>query len=229
VAAHRRSAPDTSDGRIPARSRPSVETVTGIFINYRSDDAVFAASLIDERIRQVFGDESVFLDCRSLHGGTDFAPELWRRLLSSTVLLVLIGAQWLTLTDESGEPRIKNPDDFVRKEIRTAFENGLWVVPVLLQETKLPRAASLPEDIRGLNTRQYVHLRGRHAKNDLDHLVREIERIVPPLALPPTALPAPPARNSQQIGGSVGNIFNGKTEVGRDIVGGNKTGKGDRD
>jgi hypothetical protein len=35
---------------------------------------------------------------------------------SANLLLALIGPQWLTITDENGQRRLDNPEDYVRLE-----------------------------------------------------------------------------------------------------------------
>ncbi|MFI7596601.1 TIR domain-containing protein [Actinoplanes sp. NPDC049681] len=159
--------------------------MSGIFVNYRSDDDDFAAALVDDHLRAVFGDRNVFKDTRSLEAGTDFPPELWRRLLSSRVLLVLIGRRWLT-PDAGGLRRIDRADDYVRQEIEAALQAGLRIIPVLLNNAPLPAADELPASLRGLVTRQFVRLRQRHSGMDLSHLVEALSSSVPPLRAPAT-------------------------------------------
>lgn len=166
--------------------------MSGIFVNYRSDNDDFAAALVDDHLRAVFGDHNVFKDTRSLEAGTDFPPELWRRLLSSRVLLVLIGRRWLALTDRSGSRRIDRADDYVRQEIEAALQSGLRIIPVLLNDASLPAADELPASLHGLVTRQFVRLRQRHSGMDLSHLVEAVSSSVPPLPVPaPDGGPAP--------------------------------------
>ena len=73
----------------------------GIFINYRGEDSQTAAALIDRELTARFGSDRVFLDCRSIPAGSDFADELLERVRACSVLLVVIGPHWLTL-DERG-------------------------------------------------------------------------------------------------------------------------------
>ena len=59
----------------------------------------------------------------------------------------MIGARWLDLLEaraESGER------DYVREEIAAALAARIVVIPVLMDRAPLPKAASLPEDIREL-------------------------------------------------------------------------------
>jgi hypothetical protein len=194
--------------------------MTGIFINYRSDDDDFACALVDERLRLVFGDAQVFLDSRSLPVGSDFPPELWHRLTTSTVLLVLIGRRWLTLAHESGGRRIDQPEDYVRLEIEEALKLNLRVIPVLLNDAALPAAADLPDGVKPLNARQYERLRVRNAEADLDHLVSELRRLVP-MQDPPATRDG--ATTVYQHGGIA---FNGATTVNGDPIAGNKVVRG---
>lgn len=190
--------------------------MTGIFINYRTDDDGFAAALVDKRLCDLYGSDRVFRDCRSLRAGDDFSPELWRRLLASDVVLVLIGRQWLTLASDDGERRIDKPEDYVRREIVEAFERGIAVVPVLLNDADLPAASELPLEVRPLIQRQFVRLRVRYAEMDLDHLVAELESRIGPgeTSSGPSAPGVHFARG--------GTYFGGMTTVHGDVVGHDK-------
>src|SRR5215470_934630 len=146
----------------------------GVFINYRGEDSDTAAVLVDRELVVRFGADQVFLDCRSILAGTDFAVELLKRLRSCSVLLVVIGPRWLTLTDAAGQRRIDSPADWVRREIAEAMACGLRVIPILTGNVALPGKADLPKDIAQLSGRQYVSLRRRYIRSDLNFLVERI-------------------------------------------------------
>ena len=77
-------------GRCTDHFRPSIiddVPVSGIFINYRSEDSQLAAALIDRELAAVFGSDQVFLDSRSIPAGADFANELLERIRACNVLL----------------------------------------------------------------------------------------------------------------------------------------------
>jgi TIR domain len=105
-----------------------VGSVSGVFINYRGEYRQTAAALIDRELTARFGADLVFLDSRSIPVGSDFAKELLGRVRACSVLLVVIGPRWLTLTDEAGQRRIDDPRDWLRREIVEAFTHGLRVV-----------------------------------------------------------------------------------------------------
>lgn len=154
----------------------------GVFINYRGEDSDTAAALIDRELTAQFGSDQVFLDSRSIQVGVDFAEELLGRLRASSVLLVVIGQRWLTLTNVAGARRIDDPQDWIRREVIEALANGLRVIPVLTDDARLPSQENLPDEIAGLSRRQYVSLRRRYVPTDLALLVKRITDAEPELA-----------------------------------------------
>jgi tetratricopeptide (TPR) repeat protein len=72
-------------------------------------------------------------------------------------LLAVIGRNWLNVSDDDGSRRLDNPHDFLRVEIATALEAGIYVIPVLVAGAKMPRPNDLPEDL--------VQLSRRHAQD----------------------------------------------------------------
>jgi len=156
--------------------------VSGVFINYRGEDSDTAAALIDRELAARLGSDRVFLDCRSIPAGADFAEELLGRLRACSVLVVVIGPRWLTLTDTAGQRRIDDPRDWIRREIAEALSAGLRVVPLLTGDAALPAEADLPADIAGLSRRQYLPLRRRYITVDLAFLVKRITEADPELA-----------------------------------------------
>jgi Ca-activated chloride channel family protein len=156
--------------------------VGGVFINYRGDDSDTAAALIDRELSARFGSDQVFMASRSIPAGADFPKELLGRLRSCSVLVVVIGQRWLTLTDMAGQRRIDHPADWVRREIAEALSLGLRVIPVLTDKATLPAEEDLPGDIASLSRRQYVPLRRRYTQLDLGFLVKQITEAEPELA-----------------------------------------------
>jgi hypothetical protein len=183
--------------------------MAGIFINYRTDDTATMGALIDRELCATFGEDRVFRDCRSMEPGVHFPGELERKLHQSTVLLVIIGEDWLTLTDGSGESRVKNPHDFVRWEIRESLKRSITVIPVLVDDAKLPPREKLPEDIQQLVQQQYVQVRTRYDRQDIGALVQALKKHVPVLDADGRATP----------GGSSAPQFNFYDKVSADVIG----------
>jgi hypothetical protein len=89
--------------------------------------------------------------------------------------LVLIGPDWLTVTDEAGRPRLENPEDFVRIEVESALRFGKRIIPVLVQKTEMPCAEAVPEPLKALARRNAVGLTQERFKADAQGLIKALE------------------------------------------------------
>jgi hypothetical protein len=150
----------------------------GVFINYRTGDGNQAAAFIAQHLISEFGDQQVFLDSTSLPAGEPFPAELERRLVRSTVLLVVIGPHWLTLSD-GRRRRIDNPGDYVRYEIELSLQRRITVLPLLLDDTPLPKPQDLPPQIVDLVNYQWRRIRSRELHRDLTELVEFLRTHLP--------------------------------------------------
>ncbi len=118
-----------------------------IFVNYRRDDERSTAARIRDRLASAFGDANVFMDVDNLLAGQRFDKELEKALNETDVFLAVIGPHWLELL---GKRQASGERDFVREEIAGALKRDIVVIPLLIEQTPLPRGDALPEDIRDL-------------------------------------------------------------------------------
>jgi hypothetical protein len=148
-----------------------------IFLSYRRKGAAegFAHALFN-RLEQAFPPENLFMDVEGgIGAGHDFVQVLEQEVSACDAMLVLIGPDWLTLTDEQGRQRLENPEDFVRIEVESALRLGKRVIPVLLQKTEMPRADALPEPLKALARRNAFGLAQGRFGADAQGLVKELE------------------------------------------------------
>ena len=118
-----------------------------IFVNYRRGDVRDAAARLRDKLADALGESEVFMDVDNLLAGERFDLKLKEALAGTEIFLAVIGPRWMELLEarmESGER------DYVREEIAAALAAGIPVIPVLMDRAPLPKAASLPEDIREL-------------------------------------------------------------------------------
>jgi hypothetical protein len=150
----------------------------GIFISYRRDESRHAAGRLAEDLSQAFGADHIFRDIEGIELGVEFAKSLEKALAACSVMLVLIGPQWLAMPDHKrGGRRLDQPDDWIRQEIATALRRDVRVVPVLLEGATLPEAAELPDDIRSLVGRQTMELSDARWRGDLQRLVDALSKL----------------------------------------------------
>ena len=145
-----------------------------VFVSYRREDSAASAGRLGDRLTRELGDGHVFMDVDGIPLGANFVKHLTAEVATCDVLLTVIGPQWLDVKDESGGRRLDDPDDFVRVEIRAALQRDIPVIPVLLDGTRIPKASTLPEDIRPLVLRNSLDLRHATFQKDLDRLVRQL-------------------------------------------------------
>ena len=150
----------------------------GIFLSYRRDDAPAYVRLLQVQLRERFPDAPVFMDLDSIEPGLDFDKVIRAAIDSCAVLVALIGRQWATLTDEDGQRRLDNPDDYVRFEIQTALRRGVRVIPVLVDGARPLQEQQLPSELRGLARLNALDLSFDRYQYDANRLVDLIERVL---------------------------------------------------
>ncbi|WP_328855121.1 GUN4 domain-containing protein [Microbispora hainanensis] len=147
-----------------------------IFISFRNGDGDVLADHIDGELRRQFGDDNVFRSGRSIPPGMAFDKVLYDALNRACVLLVIIGPRWAGVTDSGGR-RIDVPGDWVRTEVALSLAAGIRVIPILLNNTPLPTAEQLPDDLKELSKRQTIPYRTKFGHRDCAHLVDELREI----------------------------------------------------
>jgi hypothetical protein len=147
-----------------------------IFISYRRNETDFPAGWLYERLAAHFGPDQVFKDVDSIELGDDFAEVIANAVGACDVLLVLIGAQWLAITDEAGRRRLENSDDFVRLELEAALQRKVRIIPILVGKVRMPPAEQLPPSLGKLVNRQALELDPNRFEADTRRLVRVVEK-----------------------------------------------------
>ncbi len=129
-----------------------------IFISYRRQETGWPARQLYDVLVNHFPPEQVFKDVDNIDPGDDFIERIAAAVGSCDVLLVLIGPRWLTISDENGHRRLDDPEDWVRVEIETALTRKIRVIPILVDEAKMPGANALPPTLAPLVRRNAVEI-----------------------------------------------------------------------
>ena len=143
----------------------------GIFISYRREDSAGWTGRLAEHLKERFGEPSIFMDLDGITPGLDFTVALHEALASCDVLLAVIGPEWVTASDKTGNRRIDNPDDWVRIEIATALTRNIRVIPVLVGGADVLTQDQLPDDLDPLAHRQAYELTDRRWHFDIEQLI----------------------------------------------------------
>lgn len=149
-----------------------------IFVSYRRDDSAGYTRAICDKLAERFSKDRIFMDVDSIEPGVPFDEVISAAVGRCDVLLAMIGKRWLEARDGSG-PRIDNPKDFVRIEIAAALSRNIRVIPVLLDDAKMPAADALPEPVRPLAFRNAIEISGDSGfAVDVDRLADAVGKAV---------------------------------------------------
>jgi hypothetical protein len=176
--------------------QPVTETAPGsgnVFISYRRRETAGHAGRLYDRLAEHFGDDRVFMDLR-MEPGVDFVEQIDEAVTHCDALLSLIGAQWLDVRDAKGRRRLDDPNDFARLEVEAALARDVRVIPVLLQDAKMPEAEDLPASLQPLARRHAIELSDERWDYDVGRLIDVLDRTIG------NGLPAKKAQPTKPIG-----------------------------
>lgn len=145
-----------------------------IFISYRRDDSAGHTGRIYDSVAAKFGEAQVFMDVDHIEPGQDFVQVIEEAVSACSVLIAIIGRDWVTIRGRTTR-RLDDPRDFVRLEIGTALKQNILVIPVLVQETSMPREKDLPADLAGLVRRNALAVSDLRWRHDVDRLLKVLE------------------------------------------------------
>lgn len=114
------------------------------------------------------------MDVAAIEPGRDFRKAIDQSIANCSVLLAIVGLEWLEAKDATGGRRLDDPNDFVRIELASALGRDIPVIPVLVRGAKMPRVDQLPGDLKELVYRNAVELTHARWKSDVQVLIRAL-------------------------------------------------------
>lgn len=148
----------------------------GIFISYRREETGGHAGRLYDRLSGHFGADRVFMDVDSIPFGDDFTQVIEDKVSKCDIMLVVIGRDWLSAADSKRRRRrIDSPDDWVRVEVETALQRDIRIVPVLVDEAKMPHPEYLPPSLQPLAHRHAFVLSRTGYQSDVSRLIAAIK------------------------------------------------------
>lgn len=151
--------------------------MSNIFVSYRRKDAPSVVGRLIDRLELHFGKKHIFRDMDSINYGQDFGTAINQALERCEVMLVVIGEEWVNVKNDSGARRIDNPDDWVRIEVSKALHKRIPVIPLLVENARMPSEEQLPDELRALAQRNAATIRvDPDFNNDVEKLVNAIKQ-----------------------------------------------------
>jgi len=149
-----------------------------IVISYRRVDTEAIAGRIRDRLAEYYSSDHIFMDIDSIPFGTDYRTHIREALVSSDILLAIMGPEWAG-SESAGSMRIKDTGDPVRIEIETAIEACIPLLPVLVAGAKMPKTENLPSSLEALpffNAAEVAS--GRDFHLHIERLIYAIDQIL---------------------------------------------------
>lgn len=141
-----------------------------IYISYREEDADGYAGWLYKRLCDHFGPHQVFRDVESIPAGENKEKFTEMALSTCDVVIAVIGDEWINVTDEHGELKLRKGSDKVRREISQAMQSRKRVIPALINRVSLPGKEALPESLDHLADIKPIHIN----EHDFDHSVNQL-------------------------------------------------------
>ncbi len=149
--------------------------MAGLFISYRREGTVGWAGRLFADLCKRFGASQVFMDINGgIPGASIFELEITKALSACDVLLALIHKDWVSCKQADGRRKLDDPKDWVRKEIRSALQRNIPVMPVLFGGAQLPKEEELPDEIRSLCKYQVREISDSRWNYDVNVVVTDI-------------------------------------------------------
>jgi tetratricopeptide (TPR) repeat protein len=154
-----------------------------VFISYRRAGGAECARRVERAMRDRFPRVHVFRDESSLLTGREFTTQLSDEIERADVFLALLDSDW-TGSRKTGRSRLLDAKDIVRQEIAHALRiDRVVVVPVLIDDAKMPPRAEFPDEISGFALRHAPTLDQARFEESLQFVLGEIVKTLSDLEL----------------------------------------------
>lgn len=149
-----------------------------VYFSYRLRGSSEHARRLAERLRQQNLVE-VFADV-DIPPGSHWPSVLQDGLERASAVIVLIDPEWLHYQDEWGRRRIDNSEDWVHREILHALNKIGKVLPVLVEDARMPPKQAMPQPLASLSEVQAARLRLETFERDSQVILDWIEELFQP-------------------------------------------------
>jgi hypothetical protein len=182
-----------------------------IFISYRRQESKWSTKSVYDRLSASFGSKRIFMDIDAIALGDDFVKAIEKTVSQCDVLIAVIGAHWLTATDDQGRRRLENPEDLVRRELAAALKRDIRVIPVLVDGALMPQPTELPDELKPLIRRNALRISDTGFEDDCRRLVAAIGEVLEKTSAErhqreeqerPQSVPRPPVATPPALGKS---------------------------
>ncbi len=163
-----------------------------IFISYRRNDSQGMAGRIYDYLLKHFSKENLFFDVDNIAPGENFETSVVKAVEQCHTMLVIMGPDWLK---EITAAHTSDRKDWVELEISTALNQNLRIIPLLLEDTRMPAQTELPESLQPLSLRNALSVRHLSFSANMQTLISTLKEP----SIPKKEKPAPKSINKKWL------------------------------
>jgi uncharacterized protein (TIGR02145 family) len=147
-----------------------------IFINYRHEDEANITFAIANALMGEFGVGNIFFDKQAIKAGSQFTKEIDKALDTCRIFIPIIGKEWMNILNKR---QTFEETDYVLNEIEHAMEKGIFILPILVDDTKMPAKKELPPKLGALSFINAINISSdpKHLPSDIKLLIAELKEI----------------------------------------------------
>ncbi len=186
--------------------------MSSVIVSYRETDHTPAIDRVYDDLRHTFGDDLIVFGTHQLAApGMDPLDGIREQVRAAYCLVVVIGPRWLAddWTRDTGDP------DYVA--IEAAQDEGVRLIPVLVDDAELPNASklhgeavalarTLPVVIDEENTERGLQRLRELVRRSLPESLRDVPPVAPPAPVTPVHMPAQRRETPTDTGDSAGRL-----------------------
>lgn len=146
-----------------------------VFIVYRHTDSQHATDRIYSRLApRHLAATDISTGKAPLVKDEKLTDAIRREVRAAKVCVVVIGPICINQLDPHGRRRLDDPGDIVRVAVSEAVARGITIIPVLVENARMPTAAELPATMKPLSGLKPVAISKDRFERDVDTLAGAI-------------------------------------------------------
>jgi TIR domain-containing protein len=145
-----------------------------VFISYRRRDN-HVAGRIANALTQHLGKSAVFRDVGAIPDGATFRDRILTSLSGADLVVSVISERWMGESHEGKQSRLHDNGDFVRLELEFALKNRIPVLPILIDDIRMPDSELFPDSLQQLSFFQAPRVRDSDFEQDIERLITTIK------------------------------------------------------